>query len=557
MAGARATNRGSIMPALANLMNPVEPDPYTPDHQQSARAQTYPPPQPQGSLGYNHNNANSINQTYGPSFSSLGLNREQSGAPISQNARHPAFSNPPRSHAIQLAPLSALTARLPPTNVTQSTNSSYLTAYQTSRPATKLFGGDLQFQSSEGYLLSSTRGSAYGSDGHSSHYGAMVTPLQNPSSCGWKDPTWMSSSSSTTSSTKSSSTSPQPSHWGHRLSPRRSSENVNGRSYATTMDYMFPNDAKEQERLDLSHKIYLLLMRGALHWAPIGNEPTRILDIGTGTGIWVIDMAEKYPNSTIIGTDVLNIQPVLGYAEHFRLIHIIQCLLRTPRNAYFEILDCESIWPWTEKFDYIHTRCLAGCVEDWPKLYAQAFHNLRPGGWIELQEYSTQVRHPDPNVSPRSNGSIIAKWEALFNEASMKSGRPPGIVVTENIQRELLKAGFVDVRQEVLMLPLGAWHPRREMKELGSYGLLNMLDGVEGFTLRLFTKYLGWSEHQCTRLIEDVRNEFKRGVTLYTAQYVVWGRKPAVGEIVCNGQGSRSPPGVKVPYPANGQYYYQ
>jgi len=28
--------------------------------------------------------------------------------------------------------------------------------------------------------------------------------------------------------------------------------------------------------LDLSHKIYLLLMRGALHWAPIGNEPNRV-----------------------------------------------------------------------------------------------------------------------------------------------------------------------------------------------------------------------------------------------------------------------------------------
>ncbi|KAF8457734.1 hypothetical protein BGX38DRAFT_1086063, partial [Terfezia claveryi] len=189
-----------------------------------------------------------------------------------------------------------------------------------------------------------------------------------------------------------------------------------------------------------------------------------------------------------------------------------------PRNVIFEIVDCELIWPWTEKFDFIHTRCLAGCMEDWPKLYAQAFNNLKPGGWIELQEYSTQVRHPDPNVSPRSSGSIIAKWEALFNEASMKSGRPPGSVVTESIQRELLRAGFVDVRQEVLMLPLGMWHPQREMKELGSYGLLNMLDGVEGFTLRLFTKYLGWNEQDCARLVEDVRNEFKRGVTLYTAQ---------------------------------------
>ncbi|KAF8457735.1 hypothetical protein BGX38DRAFT_1157057, partial [Terfezia claveryi] len=94
----------------------------------------------------------------------------------------------------------------------------------------------------------------------------------------------MSSSSSTTSSTKSTSTSPPSSHWGRGLSPKRSSENVNGRSYAAAMGCVFPNDAKEHERLDLSHKIYLLLMRGALHWAPIVNQPNRILDIGTGTG---------------------------------------------------------------------------------------------------------------------------------------------------------------------------------------------------------------------------------------------------------------------------------
>lgn len=125
---------------------------------------------------------------------------------------------------------------------------------------------------------------------------------------------------------------------------------------------------------------------------------------------------------------------------------------------------------------------------------------------------------PDPNISPRGSGSTIAHWADLFNEASSLSGRPPGSVVTRNIKRELLAAGFVDVRQEVLMLPLGMWHPRREMKELGGYALLNMLDGVEGFTLRLFTKFLGWTEEQCQNLIEDVRKEFKKGVRFYTAQ---------------------------------------
>jgi len=236
------------MPALANLMNPVEPDPrYTRDHQQNSRAQTYPPPppQPQGGLGYNHINAHSVNQTYGPSFSSLGSNREQSGVPTFQNARPPIFSEPPRAHSMQLAPLSALTATLPHPNGTQGTYSSYPTAYQTSRPDTRLFGGDLQFRSSEGYLPSSVRGSVvggHGVGGHSNHYGAMVPPLHNPSNSGWKDPVMVSSSSSTTSSTKSTSTSPQSRHWGRGLSPKRSSENVNGRSYATAMGCVFPND---------------------------------------------------------------------------------------------------------------------------------------------------------------------------------------------------------------------------------------------------------------------------------------------------------------------------
>ena len=234
------------MPALANLMNPVEPDPrYTRDHQQISRAQTYPPPPPQGGFGYNHINANSVGQNYGPSFSSLRSNREQLGVPTFQNARPPVFADPPRPHSIQLAPLSVLTATLPPPNGTHGTYSPYPTAYQTSRPDTKLFGGDQQFQPSEGYLPSPVRGSVIGghsSDGHSNHYGAMVHPHLNPSNSVWKDPVMVSSSSSTTSSTKSSSNSPQSRHWGRGLSPKRSSENVNGRSYAAAMGCVFPND---------------------------------------------------------------------------------------------------------------------------------------------------------------------------------------------------------------------------------------------------------------------------------------------------------------------------
>jgi len=70
-------------------------------------------------------------------------------------------------------------------------------------------------------------------------------------------------------------------------------EYENGRRYHAFRagQYALPNDETEQNRLDMMHHIYSLLLGGKLHVAPL-TEPKRILDIGTGTGIWAIDMAE-------------------------------------------------------------------------------------------------------------------------------------------------------------------------------------------------------------------------------------------------------------------------
>lgn len=61
-------------------------------------------------------------------------------------------------------------------------------------------------------------------------------------------------------------------------------------------------------RLDLHHEIMRLAWQNDLFRAPI-TEPHRILDIGIGTGIWAIDMADKFPMANVIGTDLSPIQP--------------------------------------------------------------------------------------------------------------------------------------------------------------------------------------------------------------------------------------------------------
>lgn len=45
-------------------------------------------------------------------------------------------------------------------------------------------------------------------------------------------------------------------------------------------------------RLDIIHHIYLLMMDDKLFLAPIDPNPQNILDIGTGTGIWAMDVGE-------------------------------------------------------------------------------------------------------------------------------------------------------------------------------------------------------------------------------------------------------------------------
>jgi hypothetical protein len=64
----------------------------------------------------------------------------------------------------------------------------------------------------------------------------------------------------------------------------------NGRRYHKFREgrYNFPNDDVEQEREDMKHSMIAMLCQ-RLHFAPIGEYPQEILDIGTGTGSWAIE----------------------------------------------------------------------------------------------------------------------------------------------------------------------------------------------------------------------------------------------------------------------------
>jgi hypothetical protein len=51
----------------------------------------------------------------------------------------------------------------------------------------------------------------------------------------------------------------------------------------------------ENNRLDLAHEMARMLLGDKLHLAPL-DKPQRILDIGTGTGVWAIEMGGSPPS---------------------------------------------------------------------------------------------------------------------------------------------------------------------------------------------------------------------------------------------------------------------
>lgn len=53
--------------------------------------------------------------------------------------------------------------------------------------------------------------------------------------------------------------------------------------------YPIPNDDEEINRELLKHVMFKDMLNGALYLAPIGKNPQKIIDLGTGSGEWAIE----------------------------------------------------------------------------------------------------------------------------------------------------------------------------------------------------------------------------------------------------------------------------
>ena len=232
-------------------------------------------------------------------------------------------------------------------------------------------------------------------------------------------------------------------------------ETLGDRMHLADAPYVLPADDQEINRLDFQHYMLRHSLRGN-YAAPITN-PQSILDVGSGTGRWAIEMATLYPRANVIGTDITPPATESGPGSDI------------PENYAFapgNIL--EGLKFPNGSFDFVHMRLLLFAIPEasWPDVVRELARVTRPGGWVELVETGPQQR----------GGPAMDQLVDWITQASVKRGINP--LLGPRVNQFLPMAGLTNAVARAITLPVGAYGGR--IGRLAETDVFGVVSGVKG-----------------------------------------------------------------------------
>jgi hypothetical protein len=259
------------------------------------------------------------------------------------------------------------------------------------------------------------------------------------------------------------------------------------------------------------------LFHETLFFAPIVKNPRKILDIGTGTGLWAVEMARKFPNARVKGTDLSVIQPS-----------------NAPGNVDWEISDCtDEVWDRnTSSMDFIHVSMLFGALSRYDEMIKRAKEYLVKGtGWIECQELLPTVFSDDNSIP---EGWAFGQWLERYCQASSQCLRPQKqVMVADKLKQWMEEAGYVDVHEFFKPIPIGDWpSDGRRTRKAGVLWRENLEKALQGWSYKTLGQN-GWGmeREEIEVLLAGARADLRNpNIHAYQKVYCVYGRRPTDAE---------------------------
>ncbi|GHO91009.1 hypothetical protein KSF_010570 [Reticulibacter mediterranei] len=196
-----------------------------------------------------------------------------------------------------------------------------------------------------------------------------------------------------------------------------------------------PNTAEIARLIDQDH-IFTTAMGGLF---PEDLEPDipkarSLLNLGCGPGEWESNVAYQYPNLTITGVDID--KDIVKYAQALADV-------RTLANLVYEVMDIKRGLSFDDNaFDIVNGRLLFAFMdkESWPKLLAECYRVVKPGGVVLLAEYEVTV----------SNSTVLQflysrLYKLLLDQDRTYSVDRRSVGICHMLPRLLKDAGFTEV----------------------------------------------------------------------------------------------------------------
>ncbi|KAG9104563.1 hypothetical protein FRC06_001343 [Ceratobasidium sp. 370] len=291
-------------------------------------------------------------------------------------------------------------------------------------------------------------------------------------------------------------------------------QEVNGRMFPLdeNLPFLFPADQAEVCRLEIQHEATKLLLKGN-YYGPVREVLTdpqpdggrkRVLDLITGDGTWVREMATEFPHVDFTSVDNTPLVPharrtnILGYEVY---------------DLYNGIAESDNV------FDVVHVRHAMTRIRDLPALVIEIHRVLRPGGLFLYGEFhsnawdASTADHTAVETAPH-----IIRGLRMAREIFSKQGvyayawrdvpplLEPSCVIWNSVQDlDERQRGFTSIRVETKMAPAGPWHPSPRLNESGR--LVQLLWAQTWVNLRPMYIHNGLSESETDELVNGARRE--------------------------------------------------